>query len=115
MNPAKRKKLYRASLQQDTKPSSEPVVVVQDVKKELDLGLKQMPAADTQVAKQEVVSMPVAVSVAQASLSVEQPVIVATAVAESVVVEPVVAETTLSDSEQVISHPVMEVKKKKKV
>ena len=114
MNPAKRKKLYRASLQQDIKPSSEPIVVVQDVKKELDLGLKQMPAANTQVAKQEIAPMPVAVSVAQATLSVEQPAIVETTVAEPVAVEAVIAETALSGSEQTISHPVMEVKKKKK-
>jgi hypothetical protein len=109
MNPAKRKKLYRASLADVKNNSSaavsvQPAVVQAESKKQLDLGLKQMPAAETvELPKQEVVS--VATSVAVAALTVDQ----------TVVTEPTSTEETVTTVESDVMHPVMEVKKKKKI
>ena len=49
MNPAKRKKLHRAALAEQNKAAVAEIKPAPEPKKEPELGLKQMPAADTQV------------------------------------------------------------------
>ena len=63
MNPAKRKRLYRIELEKQKSVPSQPVVLVEEVKKEISLGLKELPKLEVkeEVKEEKVLKTEVAV------------------------------------------------------